>query len=215
VTERIVTEKTCSKCKASKPTGEFFKDASRRSGQHPWCKTCSAGQKKSYRALQPAVANIVLSECDIARFWSKVDIRGPDECWPWLAYRDKNGYGTFNVRTNIITAQRVVWWIQTGEWPPVVRHRVCDNPPCCNFAHLKAGTHADNMGDMVEKGRSHGYSPLQSGELHCKAKLTEADVRDILARYPAETQAALAKEKGVHATLVSKIVLRKIWKHLA
>ena len=27
------------------------------------------------------------------RFWSKVDIRGDNECWPWTAYRNPSGYG--------------------------------------------------------------------------------------------------------------------------
>lgn len=29
------------------------------------------------------------------RFWSKVNKRGQDECWEWLAYKDSNGYGQF------------------------------------------------------------------------------------------------------------------------
>ena len=29
------------------------------------------------------------------RFGRKVDVRGPDECWEWLAGKDQNGYGQF------------------------------------------------------------------------------------------------------------------------
>lgn len=32
-------------------------------------------------------------------------------------------------------------------------HR-CDNPPCCLEDHLYEGTHAQNMADMVRRGRS-------------------------------------------------------------
>lgn len=30
------------------------------------------------------------------RFWAKVDRRGPDECWPWLASKNRFGYGMFD-----------------------------------------------------------------------------------------------------------------------
>gem|GEM_PF-6576504 len=29
------------------------------------------------------------------RFWSKVDIRGPNDCWEWQAKRHPRGYGVF------------------------------------------------------------------------------------------------------------------------
>lgn len=28
-------------------------------------------------------------------FWKKIDIREDDECWEWLAGKDKDGYGLF------------------------------------------------------------------------------------------------------------------------
>lgn len=34
----------------------------------------------------------------------------------------------------------------------LVRH-TCDNPPCCNPAHLITGTQAQNTADMMERGR--------------------------------------------------------------
>ena len=39
-----------------------------------------------------------LTESDIARFWSKVDNRGPDDCWFWMAGCGDSGYGQFCIK---------------------------------------------------------------------------------------------------------------------
>lgn len=91
------------------------------------------------------------------RYWAKVDKRGPDECWPWVAYRHGAGYGRINrgpAKAGQVFAHRVSWEIHYGSIPDglYVLHR-CDNPPCQNPAHLFVGTTADNMRDKVAKGR--------------------------------------------------------------
>lgn len=92
------------------------------------------------------------------RFWARVEKRGPDECWPWTGYRDAKGYGQIALnRRTAEGAHRVSWALARGEIPDGIHvlHR-CDNPPCCNPAHLFLGTHADNMWDMKAKGRASG-----------------------------------------------------------
>ena len=43
----------------------------------------------------------------------------------------------------------------------IVRHVVCDNPPCCNPKHLTSGSQKDNIHDAVRKGRmASGDNPL-------------------------------------------------------
>jgi len=90
------------------------------------------------------------------RFWAKVDRRGLDECWEWQGSRTGRGrYG--NVKVDSYTnapSHRVAWELTNGPVPEelCVCHR-CDNPPCCNPAHLFLGTHQDNMIDKVAKGR--------------------------------------------------------------
>lgn len=96
-----------------------------------------------------------------ARFWAKVDVRGPDECWEWQASTTSSGYGQImvNARPRRITrAHRLSWTIANGPIPSgmVVCHR-CDNPPCVNPAHLFVATQQDNIADMVRKGR--GFVP--------------------------------------------------------
>ena len=86
------------------------------------------------------------------RFWAKVEKRGPNECWPWRAKRQMRGgdYGHFESKL----AHRIAFELHYGIAPgnKCVCHS-CDNPPCCNPAHLWLGTRKENMDDMRRKGR--------------------------------------------------------------
>ena len=86
------------------------------------------------------------------RFWSKVDIRGPDECWLWQGARHPDGYG----RVGGQQAHRVALSLDLGR--PIregmcVLHS-CDNRPCVNPMHLREGTNAENVQDRVRRNRS-------------------------------------------------------------
>lgn len=107
------------------------------------------------------------------RFWAKVDTSGgPDACWPWLGSFRHHGYGQFSVNGKLVTVPRWILGKARGKplrWDSELRelacHR-CDNPPCCNPAHLYVGTHKANTGDMIARGR-HGGKKRAEAVTHC------------------------------------------------
>lgn len=101
------------------------------------------------------------------RFWSKVDKRGSDECWPWLAGL-KNRYGRFAISHKNRPAHRVAWEIANSRAMPaeMLACHSCDNPPCCNPAHIWPGTSLQNTQDCIQKGRA--YSVRARSAAHCR-----------------------------------------------
>lgn len=120
-----------------------------------------------------------------------------------------DGYGAFWLDGGNRRAHRIAYALTHGPIPAGLRVlHTCDNPPCCNPAHLFMGTNADNSGDMVTKG--HAY-----GEKNGRAKLTEGDVRAIRAeREAGATILPLARKYGVAHSLVERIIDRRAWKHV-
>lgn len=146
------------------------------------------------------------------RFWSKVDKRGPDDCWLRTAAVNEHGYGVMRPegkRTGPTVKAHRVSLMLAGVNPDgyVVRH-ACDNPPCVNPAHLSVGSKADNSADMVARDRH------ARGSRSGTSKLTEDQVAEIRARVArGELQRVLAAEFGVSRPQISYIV-NKGWRHV-
>lgn len=97
-----------------------------------------------------------LTQSLIERFWAKVDRRG--EHWMWTGAVNPSGYGTIGSGGKYgktLYAHHVAFAIQNGPLPDglMVRHR-CDIKLCMRGEDLIPGTHADNMKDRDERGRT-------------------------------------------------------------
>jgi hypothetical protein len=134
-------------------------------------------------------------------------------CWEWTDSLCRRGYGEFYLNGKKEAAHRVSWIFNNGPIPDgkCVLHS-CDNPCCVRPSHLFIGSQRDNIRDMVKKGRL--KTPNFKGELHGGAKLTELQVREILASHWLYTRKDLAKIFGVTQENISSIINGKSWKHL-
>ena len=74
-------------------------------------------------------------------FWSKVSVGDDSECWPWLGYQNKHGYGQYKLDRQARWAHRVAYVLHhnTEADGLVIRHK-CDNPSCCNPHHMPPGS---------------------------------------------------------------------------
>ena len=86
-----------------------------------------------------------------------VDTDPETGCHLWTGARGPAGYGYMGVNKRLFLVHRLAWELANGPVPKgkQVLH-TCDNPRCCNPAHLKLGTQSDNMRDRVAKGRVKG-----------------------------------------------------------
>ncbi len=87
------------------------------------------------------------------RLYAKVEMGGPDDCWPWTGTVNNCGYGRTKVNGKETLTHRLAYTLENGEIPEglVVRHR-CHRPECANPAHLVLGTVAENNADRKARG---------------------------------------------------------------
>jgi hypothetical protein len=128
---------------------------------------------------------------------------GPDGCWEWQGSRHAKGYGRIGVEGHNLKTHRVTYTETFGPIPSGMHIlHTCDNPPCCNPAHLRLGSNADNVADKVSKGR-HGM------------KITPTQAEAIRVRIGTQTQRSLAREFGITQAMISRIKTGLAWKEAA
>ena len=144
------------------------------------------------------------SQKNIRNFLKKVDKKGDDECWIWTAGKTKDGYGTFRHNKKKLGAHRIALELHLGREITAgldVCHAagICHNPLCVNPHHLREDTPSANQLDRHVDGTMH-------------SKITAEQVLQI--RASDKMQKDLAVEYGVSFQTISKIILRKYWKHV-
>lgn len=142
----------------------------------------------------------------------KCDSSDPTGCWLWTGATASHGYGELHYGDGKRPkAHRVSYELFRGEIPKgmFVCH-TCDVRRCVNPAHLFLGTQADNMADMVAKGRQ------SRGAAHGKSKLNEEKILEIRSLWASGLMSgiALSRMYGVSKGAISFIVNRKSWRHV-
>lgn len=169
---------------------------------------------------------------DKERFWEKVEIAGPNECWLWTGgFKSPGGYGTFYRDGKTQRAHRVSYELAHGPIPQQKRASChgycvchsCDNPPCVNPAHLWLGSHLMNMTDARLKGRfptrklpaqPRPRRPRLYGEDRPGSKLTEDDVENIRVLHPTMSHRAIGELFMISHRQIGQIIRREKWKHI-
>lgn len=83
----------------------------------------------------------------------------------------------------------------------IVRH-LCNNKKCCNPAHLKIGTHLENMDDKRRAGKA-------------AILLTEDKVREIRALHSSGVRTRdIAYKYDVSVVCINNVTARRTWSHI-
>lgn len=143
-------------------------------------------------------------------FWSRVDLRGPDDCAPYIGpgVRTKDGHIRISVNGVKVYAHRFAFFDTYGTWPLVACH-LCHQPACCQPTHIVNGDHALNAlhRDMADRRTSR----LPRRPLHWSSRLTQSDIGELIE----------AKAMGIRATVlaetygVSAETVRSVWRREA
>jgi len=147
--------------------------------------------------------------CEVTQeqlFWTKVDkSAGPDACWPWTGAITTHRYGCVQFYRRVLGAHKVAYLLAHGPVPDglQIRHS-CDNPPCCNPAHLSLGTRKDNAADKVARGRT----PKTMTKF-----LTVEQVREIRAARGRLSSGDIAKQYGITQSYAFTIWAGKVWRN--
>ena len=81
----------------------------------------------------------------LERFLAKVDQESPADCWTWLGYKDRAGYGRFKIAGRRVYIHRFAYESYIG---PISKgltiDHLCRSRDCVNPTHMDALTAAEH-----------------------------------------------------------------------
>lgn len=130
-----------------------------------------------------------------------------------MGQRDPFGYGKIKMKGKTYRTNRIALKTKLGRWPEPMALHTCDNPPCCNPAHLYEGGEAENSRDKVMRGRVVG---MNVGSTNGHAKLNDDIVREMRALYATGgwTYKALGERYGVSHRCIGTVIRNERWTHV-
>ena len=153
---------------------------------------------------------------ELDAFMSRVEFEPISGCWLWSGAPGAGGYGVVRIRKRYMKAHRASWLLHNGELPPhpmKLCHK-CDTPACVNPEHLFIGTQAENVADMIAKGRDR-RTPSK-GSKNGAAKLDEEKVWAIrqMLRLKMYSEREIARSYGISYMAMNRIARWESWKHV-
>lgn len=135
---------------------------------------CHEGCARSYRSLDARIARHRV-------------VANVDACWLWTGPKNEAGYGVLSHQGRSVLVHRYVLEQHLGrKLGNELALHVCRRPSCTNPHHLYAGTHQQNMLDMVAHNSGAGRKTSWEDRREMVARLENGD--DI---------AAIAADHGV------------------
>lgn len=167
------------------------------------------GNTRGSLAMRGNCTPVPLSADVAARFWAKVVILDPGECWPWQGAIDTPGYGAFKAGGRKVNSHRMAYELTHGTIAPglLVLHS-CDNRLCCNPSHLRTGTTVDNIADAKERGRWRVGEMIPRSKLNCARVAEMKRERSERGAYYAD----IAARHGVHENTARSAIIGESWR---
>lgn len=147
----------------------------------------------------------------LERFFDKV-VLGASDCWYWRGALNQHGYGLMNALGES-KAHRVSYRLfkEVAPGDLDVLHK-CDVRNCVNPDHLFLGTQADNVRDMVNKGRF--VVNTRRGEESHFSKLTKDQVLEMrrIRKEHGLSYAKIAAMFGVNTMTAHRAITGTSWR---